>query len=200
MREVKIQRKKSPSPFVLVFLSLYLSLSGISCKRNTTSPEPTPNLMIPMDIEPVFSPNDKYIAYVHENYSPMETEGDTEGIFILDVATGEKNIFLRDSIGIWHSCPDWSPDGEWLLFVRNRAIYKVKIKENLTPDTASITLLAQEGFFPDWSPNGSKIAYDIGAGDNCGIWLMDSNGENKKLIKRWGREPDWLWDGKKYCL
>jgi Tol biopolymer transport system component len=70
-------------------------------------------------------------------------------------------------------------------------------------ETKVRTQLTFEGsnFFPRWSPDGKKIAYDSNFQDPRGgnvIWIMDSDGRNKKDISQHGvgewREPDWLPD------
>ncbi|OQY27350.1 MAG: hypothetical protein B6244_10840 [Candidatus Cloacimonetes bacterium 4572_55] len=71
----------------------------------------------------------------------------------MDLASGTKTHMVH-AINI--NRPDWSPDGQWLAFMMNAQIYKVKA------DGDSLTQLTHEGrnFFPDWGPDGQWIAYD----------------------------------------
>jgi Tol biopolymer transport system component len=115
------------------------------------------------------------------------------GIYLYDVnKEEEKALALEVSAeGI-----DFSPDGQWLVLSVNHIIWKT----TLECDT-SIFLASDEagGYccYPDWSPDGEKIAYDISGGPNCGIWIMDPDGNNQQLLVSWARNPAWSPDGSK---
>ena len=112
---------------------------------------------------PAFSPDGKFIAYVDNSSVPCS-------ICLLKLSTGD----ITDLTYGWSA--DWSPDGEWIVYVWARDIYKINVETN------EIKQLTTWGscFFPDWSPNGNRIAFDISGGDSGGIWLMDTNGINFK--------------------
>jgi len=158
------------------------------------------------DAEPAWSPDGRTIAYYHD---PTDVRGpdmpgiekssslsgmamndslEQKGIWLLDLDTGERK-FLTDG-----RSPAWSPDGEEIVFVREGDIYKIRLSDG------NITQLTTWGscFFPDWSPDGKRIAYDctIGTVDSNGIWIVEIDTKTKAHLGL-GRDPNWSPDGNK---
>ncbi len=175
---------------VLVVGLAALSFSGC---RNPAEPPEKPPFDWPSDwprynySEPAWSLDGNFIAY---EYGGNQYGTDTAGIFIFD---------LRDSTSrylIYGWNPDWSPDGEWIVFVANARIWKIKVNG----DSLTQLTFDRRTFFPDWSPDGKKIAYDQSATTEThprGIWIMDADGSNDHLIIPIWRVPDWSPDGSK---
>ena len=95
---------------------------------------------------------------------------------------------------------DWSPGGDSLVFEAGGQIYKAAFTGGVV-DTDSIVRLSPPGrrcFFPDWSSNGKRVAYDntnCGTAanptpDSCGIYVMTNEGTRRKRVSR-GRYPEW---------
>lgn len=58
-------------------------------------------------------------------------------------------------------------------------------------------LISEDGVAPDWSPDGTKIAFKFGGIYKSGIWVMDTDGNEKRQIDALGYNPDWSPDGTK---
>ncbi len=144
---------------------------------------------------PRWSPDGNTVLYYHS------------GLQLYDPSNG-LSIHDPDSAGIWAMSPegknqrkilnagyaDWSPDGEWIVYVAGAQIFKVRFN-GTSVDTSTVEQLTFEGrnFFPDWSPDGEWIAYDRSLDDEtgpAGIWIMKQDGEKKESIFG-GAFPDW---------
>jgi len=63
-------------------------------------------------------------------------------------------------------------------------------------DAVQLTSEDTEEGSPAWNPDGTKIAYTIKDENGISIWVMNSEGTNKKKLTS-GNYPDWSPDGKK---
>jgi Tol biopolymer transport system component len=165
--------------------TLFVTLTN--CDKDIIKPPP----YAPYHDTPSFSPDGKTVAFFRLGNEPIET-----GIYLLDVSSGEIS-FLVQSRG----CPDWSPTDSLIAYQGlDDQIYTIHLP------TGKISQLTTEGqnYYPDFSPNGKRIAYDSNWKDARGasaIWLMDPDGGNKKDISVHGtgewRDPCWSSDGDK---
>lgn len=165
----------------LVIPFLLVSLSTCRLPHNGL---PTPVENVPMDLQPKWSPDGRYLIYTHVDTIPDTTSG----IKILDLKTGS-NWFILKGLPWEYFNPTWSPDGKWILFNHNGdAIYKARLTDSMKIDSASIRFLV-EGNNPDWSPCGELIAFDR-PGDTSGVYIIDTAGMNERLVK-YGYQPSW---------
>ncbi|RZN42451.1 MAG: hypothetical protein EFT35_01910, partial [Methanophagales archaeon ANME-1-THS] len=86
----------------------------------------------------------------------------------------------------------------FLLLISISSAYKYD--RNRVKTIQSVTT-SGENFDPEWSPDGSKIVYTSTEwGPNPGIWLVDEDGGNRRMISQPGRyyeysNPTWSPDG-----
>ena len=109
------------------------------------------------------------------------------GIYLINTEDWTTDTFLvPDDYNTHFSSPTWSATGEWLAFAANAQIYKIKDSSD------SLTQLTHTSrqWYCDWSDSDSLIAYRISLGDSSGLWIMDSDGNNKRMLVRHGGHID----------
>ncbi len=134
-------------------------------------------------------------------------------IFRKNVVTGEEAQLTKgDCDEIQPTC---SPDGRTVLFVRARASH-VKLEPGdvfgvfldgdiwaLDLASGKETKLIENGFNPDYSPDGKRIAFDASWVGPRRIWVVDSQGHNPQQLTSDSSEavthvrPRWSPDGTK---
>jgi TolB protein len=120
-------------------------------------------------------------------WSPDFTQVAFAGISIVD-SDGNNIRFLTEG-----NHPDWSPSGESIAFARNYDIFTIKI--NGTNENRLTNNNYWDGS-PDWSPDGTKIAYASDMNGIRSIFIMKSDGSDKKLFIEDAQGPSWSPDGK----
>jgi len=168
---------------------------------------PTPVYPSPYD-DPSWSADGKTIVFYRMKVTHIGSIGDfsvdpdSTGLWAINADGSNMRLLLQ---GMYMGSPELSPDGAWLVYEEGGQIYKVPFVDGVV-DTTNIVQLTTEGrnFFPAWSPDGKKIAYDSDVDDTkFDIWIMSYDGENKKNISQendsldqggW-RKPSWCPDG-----
>jgi Tol biopolymer transport system component len=141
---------------------------------------------------PTWSPDGRWIAFhtgIHQG----------AGALRLAHVSGRRERVLTDAWGrcggqrISDSQPSWSPDGQWIAFLRDeRAICVVR------PDGSGLRRLTPDGQYYAfaWSPDGRRIAYVTSAG----LCVMNaSDGTASKLLTM-GSNPAWSPDGRRLAF
>lgn len=157
-----------------------------------------------------WSPDNQHLVY--HAPQPNGTEND---IYVLDIASGGIVNLTEDSM-VWEAFPDWSPNGDLIVFVSDRAEEGGKALDDvwtMKPDGSDLVNLTNNGedwedYHPAWSPDGKSIAFFRTAslfGENveggpAGLWVMDVDGKNQRLVTaidgyRASGAPVWSPDG-----
>ncbi|MGH8003812.1 MAG: TolB family protein, partial [Limisphaerales bacterium] len=168
--ELRESLGKANFPFFLFAFLLVAPL--VSCNEKFVRPTLPP--LQKTDSMADWSPDGKTIIYLHG--AAFDTVADTSGLYATDTSGQSRRLLLPGAI----YDATFSPDDQWVVFVTLRAIHKIKInRDSLT------TLISDpdgEFFYPDWSPDGQSIAYDNYFPANNGIWIMNKDGANSKLV------------------
>lgn len=156
-----------------------------------------------------WSPDGRHIAFtrvIRKDPSRLTPENRYDVFLVRLDGTGFRRLTSRYN-GLWSEDANWSPDGRHLVFDGGFDSDACK-----TPgcDDWSIFTIRRDGrrlrrivstgthvFAPEWSPDGTTIAYttdesDVSEGD---IWFVDRSGDNERhtIIKpdTYDYEVDW---------
>jgi Tol biopolymer transport system component len=121
-------------------------------------------------------------------------------LYVVDLATGETTRIAQPRLCC--SVPAWSPDGSALLLATESVGGGPRIWR-MNADGSGATKLV-DGAAPQWSPDGTRIAFDAGNG----IYTMDSDGSHVTALIQEGvaREgtspgfPAWSPDGQRIAF
>jgi dipeptidyl aminopeptidase/acylaminoacyl peptidase len=93
--------------------------------------------------------------------------------------------------------PSWSPSGDKIVFASTRPFYGSYHLWVINPDGTGLHQLTTDwGYDPDWSPDGTKIAYN---GPDSGIWVINPDGSDPHRLTSGDKpetSPSWSPDGK----
>jgi Tol biopolymer transport system component len=153
------------------------------------APGAQPERIVPDAIQPAVQPDGVRLAF-------HSTRDDMLGLGGFDQATGER---LRFAYNVEDAFPTWNPAGNQLLFASTRygdgrwRLYMV------WADGVGEAVDLRYGQDPAWHPSEDLVAYKgcDEAGGHCGIWLMRSDGsERRPLTDNVGDgRPRWSPDG-----
>jgi Tol biopolymer transport system component len=122
---------------------------------------------------------------------------DSSGIYIYSQADREMRLVLGHVAAAGGI--DFSADGKELTFFANQKVWKINLENGQTAMLAADSNGAY-CVFPDWSPDGEKIAFGVDGGSRKGIWLMNPDGSKQELLIPLAEDPAWSPDGRKiYC-
>lgn len=80
----------------------------------------------------------------------------------------------------WHLNPRFSPDGKTIAMDKGLNVWTMTAEgDNLTQ------LTFNEGRFPNWSPDGSKISYIHATVEGGTLWVMNADGSDMTQIPGW---------------
>jgi serine/threonine protein kinase/Tol biopolymer transport system component len=155
-------------------------------RRGVTSPQLPAlsftrlTLLEGVTIEPVISPDGKWVAYVNGLSGNQD--------IYLQSTSGQTTINLTKDSPLADRMPAFSPDGELIAFRSERDGGGIFV---MGRTGESVRRLTKTGFQPSWFPDGRTIVYaslqvpspDSRGGGASELWTIDMNGgEPKKLF------------------
>lgn len=123
--------------------------------------------------EPVFSPDGRFVAYT-------SSEGGNSDIWVQAIADPTPNRIVSSASE--DSQPDWSPDGQSIVFRSERdggGLYVVPASGGTERKIADF------GYQPRWSPDGSLILFSTSGrvGAKPKLYVVDANGGTPRPLR-----------------
>jgi len=146
------------TPLLAALLALALLASG--CDWTVEPPDP-PDVQR-VDRFPAWSPDGRFIAYLHDS-GPTADPTDVTGLYVLDLETDSTWLVTEGLV----TSPDWRPDGERIA-LSTGDIFTIR------PDGSDLQRVTKFGssFRPHWSPDGQTITFGrSGTTEEVGIWF-----------------------------
>ena len=127
-------------------------------------------LALPAPLQATVSGEEGMIAFVSNR------DGNSE-IYVME-ADGSGQVNLTNRPGDQHS-PTWSPDGQQIAYVHNRAAPSIWLMDADGGDRRFLV----DGYDPSWSPDGKQIAFIAGgsvsefnAEQGASLWVINVDG------------------------
>jgi len=200
---------KKPKGLVFIFWLSLLALSLGACQTQgtaTTTPDITAQpTSIPTTVSA--STNAPSDLILFSSYRDGESE-------LYTMSADGSNITRLTDIEERVNQPAWSPDGQWVAFVQrfdgiNSEIMVMPLNknqvENPVPSLVRLTHSSALDVEPDWSPDGTQIAFTSNRSGIMHIWVMGTNGSRRMQLTQdhhngnhiWNSSPKWSPDGSK---
>ncbi|MBI4410107.1 MAG: PD40 domain-containing protein [Gemmatimonadetes bacterium] len=134
-------------------------------------------------------------------FEGLSTSGFSD-LYTIDFDTQERTALTNDPFR--DEDPDWSPDGQAIVFASDRTSFGQDGYTNLflfdlrTGETRYLTYGRWHDQDPRWSHDGSRIAFSSDRGGIYDLYAIDAHGYGRRLTAMTGGafDPEWLPDNR----
>jgi tetratricopeptide (TPR) repeat protein len=177
----------------------------------TTTPTPTATPIPTATRPPTAVPTPKPLAAYRNHIAFWSDNEDRPGLWVMD-PTFKNRVYLGESRALRKQFDELvakqhvSPDGRYVLFVRNIG-GSAQIMMERPPDPELGKLLPLQltrlrvCYHPVWSPDGGRIAFVSEQDRTDDIWIMNADGSEPRNLTEnvweWEKHPSWSPDGTK---
>jgi uncharacterized protein (DUF885 family)/Tol biopolymer transport system component len=150
-----------------------------------------------IESEPAWSPDGSRIAFISNARPSLLAYSGRFQIWVMNI-DGSDPMLLTE-IGGANTSPDWSPDGQKILFDSTRdGNHEIYIINADGSDPVNLTRHPAHDTSPAWSPDGTQIVFVSDRDDDQEIYVMNADGSGQtRLTDRFGfdKSPSWSPDG-----
>jgi Tol biopolymer transport system component len=166
--------------------------------------------------EPSWRPDGRKLAFISNRVTPTNPGPDPDfEIFVMNAdGSGVRQLTVNNVVD---EAPNWSPDGRRLVFHRNldpkvpqadygHGNYEVfTMQADGTHQRDLTNLPGSQELFPDWSPDGRRIAFDSNRDGDREIYTMRPDGSRVQQLTFNGDRiddgfPAWSPDGRRIAF
>ena len=140
--------------------------------------------------DPAWSPDGRKIAFTRrEDVGEFSTYSEDD-VFVMDSDGGGQNQLTKEVEGQHAGQPEWSPDGQEIVFMRGEAVPTTLPARPgelfvMKPDGADVRPLTRgaRDLHPAWSPDGREIAFTRAVEPPyAGIWVVGAAGGRPRQL------------------
>ncbi len=168
---VTLSRSGSPDIYLM-------DLNGHIIRRVTRGPG--------INVSPSFSPDGNRLVFVSDRAGGPQ-------LYVMDLSSGRTRRLTYS--GSYNTDPQWSPNGDRIVYV-SRVSGKFQVF-TISPKGGDSVQLTFEGSNenPSWSPDDTQILFCSNRlGGNKHLFVMQANGQDQRVLVRYGRRdyfPFW---------